>query len=107
MYFVLPTNLATLEYAQTMTANFGIENVEIENNSKITFGKQELSGTSLLVSLANHKMIMDIYRVPPANATTRLLVFQDSFDDSGERTSECRKALKQVANTFEMEHWRA
>jgi len=101
MYFVLNARLTTGEFANNMIDQFGRENCKVTDaNAKITLGKQTLSGTSIHVTLATHKMVMDIYQIPSRGAVTKLLVFQDSLDDTGNRSNEGRQTLKDMAASF-------
>ena len=93
--------LTTGEFANNMIDQFGRENCKVNDaNAKITLGSQTLSGTSIQVTVATHKMVMDIYRIPSREAVTKLLVFQDSLDDTGNRSNEGRQTLKDMKASF-------
>ena len=104
MYFVLNTSVSTADYANTMIDQFGRENAKVVNEkATISLGKQRLSGTSLHISIAAYEMVMDIYRIPSEGAETRLLVFQDSLDDSGKRSKEGEQTLELIRSSFALE----
>lgn len=104
MYFVLNARLTTGEFANNMIDQFGRENCKVtDSNAKIILGKQTLSGTTIQITVATHKMVMDIYRIPSRGAVTKLLVFQDSLDDAGNRSNEAMKALKEIKSSFTVE----
>jgi hypothetical protein len=104
MYHVLNARLTTGDFANLMIDQFGRENCKVtEANAKITLGKQTLSGTTIQITVVTHKMVMDIYRIPSLGAVTKLLVFQDSLDDTGNRSNECKQAFKEIKSSFTVE----
>ena len=104
MYFVLNVSLSTDDFANNMIDQFGRENATVVNaNATITLGKQKLAGTSLRVTLASHTMVMDIYRIPSRGTQTKLLVLQDSLDDSGNRSKESKRILAEIQSSFTIE----
>jgi hypothetical protein len=104
MYFVLNARLTTGEFANNIIDQFGRENCKVTDaNAKITLGKQSLSGTTIQITVATHKMVMDIYHIPSRGAGTKLVVFQDSLDDSGNRSNEGMQALKEIESSFTVE----
>jgi hypothetical protein len=48
-------------------------------------------------------MVMDVYRVPSRDEVTKLLVFQDSLDDTGGRSDEGKQTLKDIKVSFSAE----
>lgn len=101
MYFVINASLTAADFADNMMSQFGPENTKVVNeNASITLGQQELSGTSIRISIAEHSLAVDIYRVPSAEGTTRLLVFQDSLDDSGNGSKEKADAMRLIKSSF-------
>ncbi|MCU0962478.1 MAG: hypothetical protein MUF48_20475 [Pirellulaceae bacterium] len=101
MFFVMNARLTTGEFANNMIDQFGRENCKVNDaNAKITLGSQSLSGTSIQVTVATHKMVMDIYRIPSRGEVTKLLVFQDSLDDTGNRSKEGRQTLEDMKASF-------
>ena len=104
MYFVLNSQITTSNYADSMIDQFGRGNCNVTDaNAKITLGKQTLSGTTFQVTVVNHKMLMNIYRIPSRGAVTKLIVFQDSLDDAGNRSTEGKQALKEIMSSFTVE----
>ncbi len=104
MYFVLNDALSAADFAKDMINQFGRENAKVvDANATITLGEQQLNGTSFRVTVATHKMVMDIYRLPSRGTQTRLLVFQDSLDDSGNRSKEGQTTIAEVKSSFAME----
>lgn len=104
MYFVLNTRLTTGDFGNNMIDQFGRKNCKVTDaNGKITLGEQTLSGTTIQVNVATHKMVLDIYRVPSRGAVTKLLVFQDSLNDRGNRSNEGKQALKEIQSSFTIE----
>lgn len=104
MYFVLNASVSTAEFANTMIDQFGRESARIVNaNATITLGKEKLTGTSLQATIAKHKMVIDIYRVPSRGTKTKLLVFQDSLDDLGNRSKESQHTLAEIKSSFAVE----
>jgi hypothetical protein len=104
MYFVLNARLTTGEFANNMIDEFGRENCKVTDaNAKIILGKQTLFGTTIQITVATHKMVTDIYRIPSRGAVTKLVVFQDSLDDAGNRSNEGMQALKELESSFTVE----
>jgi len=106
MYFVLNSQLTTRDFAKDMIDRFGRENCKLLNaNAKITLGKETLSGTTIQMTVASSRMVMDIYHVPSSNkSVTKILVFQDNLDDNGHRSAEAKQALKEIESSFTLEH---
>jgi len=104
MYFVLNASLSTADFANNMIDHFGRENAKVVNtNATIILGKQKLTGTSLRVTIATHEMVVDVYRIPSRGTRTKLLVFQDSLDDSGNRSKEGKQTLAEIETSFAAE----
>jgi hypothetical protein len=104
MFFVLNARLTTNEFANSMIDQFGRENCKVTDaNAKIILAKQSLSGTTIQITVATHKMVMDVYRIPSSGAVTKLVVFQDSLDDAGNRSPEGLQALKELESSFNVE----
>ncbi|MFN7733552.1 MAG: hypothetical protein ACK5OB_16770 [Pirellula sp.] len=94
MYFVLNARLTTSDFAKSMMGKFGLENCELANAPQMKFGDKSLSGTTLNVTLAGNKLVIDIYGVSSNGKQTKLLVLQDDLDDSGNRSTEGKQALE-------------
>ena len=104
MYFVYSARITTGEFANNMIGQFGREKCKVTDaNAKIILGNQTLSGTTIQINIATHKMVMDIYRIPSHGAGTKLVVFQDSLDDAGNRSKEGLQALKEIESSFTVE----
>jgi hypothetical protein len=104
MFFVLSGQLTTGEFANSMIDQFGQENcTATDADAKITLGKQILSGTTIQIDVAKHKMVMNIYRIPSDEAVTKLLVIQDNLDDSGNRSDEGKQILEILKSSFTIE----
>jgi len=104
LYFVLNASVSPAEFANTMIDRFGRENTRILNaNATITLGQEKLTGTSFQATITKHKMVMDVYRVPSRGPKTKLLVFQDSLDDLGNRSKEGQQALAEIKSSFAVE----
>lgn len=104
MYFVLNTRLTAADFARTMINQFGKQSSKVLNGSaKTTLGKHTLLGATLRATLATHSMIMEIYGIPTPGARTKLLVFQDSLDDSGNRSQEGKATLQVFRSSFDIE----
>lgn len=103
MYFALQGDVTPEAYVQDMIAEFGTDNAKVINpNATIKLGDHEISGQSMIVSVASHRMQMDVYRIPTPNGNTRLLVFQDSIDENNSRTNEGRSTLRTLQSTFQV-----
>jgi hypothetical protein len=104
MFFALDETTTPAEFASNMIQQFGNKNAKITNaNASLTLGNQKLSGTSLRLTVATHHMVMDVYRIPSPGKKTKLIVFQDNLDDSGNRSSEGKKTLADIASSFQVE----
>ena len=103
-YSVYQGTLSTKDFADSMLDQFGRENSEIvDKQATITLGQEKLSGISLRTTLAGHKMQIDIYSVPSRGSETRILMFQDSLDDSGNRSEEGSRVLAEIGSSFSIE----
>lgn len=104
MYFVLGAPVSTGQFADSMLDQFGRENARIvDAEAAITLGRERLVGTSLRVSVGGERLVTDIYRIPSRDTEARLLVFQDSLDDAGNRSEEGRRALAEIDSSFTVE----
>ena len=104
MYFLVNARLTTDEFADNMIEQFGRENCKVTDaNAKIILGKQTLPGTTIQIAVASHKMVMDIYRIPSPGGVTKLVVFQDSLDNAGNRSNEGVQAVKEMKSSFTVE----
>jgi len=104
MYFVLDGSVTTSDFANNMIDQVGRGNATIVNaNASISLGTQRFSGTSLRVAVATHQIATDIYRIPSRGTKTKLLVFQDSLDDSGNRSKEYNETINDIASSFTVE----
>lgn len=90
IYFLFSTNVTADHFADNLADRFGKQNCK---TSRITFELtgQKIEGTRLEVALGG-KLTMDIYRLP-SGGQTKLLVFQDIPDNSGQPSQEGRDAL--------------
>lgn len=103
MYMALNAKITTGEFASNMMEQIGRKNCKVTNaDAKITLGKHTLSGTTIQITVAEHKMLTEIYQVPSQGTITKLLIFQDSLDDSGNRSNEGKQALKELEASFKM-----
>ena len=101
MIFHLEAEMTTDMFANEMIGQFGSANAKIANEKlNVTLGDHELSGTQLEVSIASHKLVQKIVKIPSKNGQTKLLVFQDSLNDDGSHSAEAKKAMKTIASTF-------
>ena len=73
-------------------------------NAQISLGDTDLRGTTIAITIANHKVVMDIYTIPTSVSGSRLLVLQDNLDDSGKRSKEGAMAVKLLQSSFELRH---
>jgi len=105
MYFVATAPLAVDEFVTNMTNQFGEENCKVTDpDAKITLGETELTGKTLEITIATHKIVMDTYHLPSAGERHRLLVFQDSMDEeTGEHSQESKDTLDGIKKSFEIE----
>lgn len=68
-----------------------------------TFMDSSGTETTVQITGATHRMVMEIHRIPTRGAGSRLLVFQDSVDDAGERSKEGEQTLKEIKSSFTVE----
>ena len=103
MIFVMDTQLTARAFANNMIEQFGRENcVLVDTNSKITLGDKTLSGATLHITLAAHKMVMDVYRVPSQDSRTKLLVLRDNLDEEDQRSKEGKATLLKMKSSFQL-----
>ena len=104
LYFVLEESLSTADFSNSMIIQFGRKNAKVVNaNASIKLGKHTLAGTTLHATIITHSMVMDIYRIPSRDGVTKLLVFQDSLDGSGNRSKEGEQAIARIKSSFALE----
>lgn len=104
MVFVLKASLKTGDFAEDMLDQFGRENAQVTNaNAKITLGEQQLSGTTLQITVATQKMVIDVFQIPSIGAETKLLVLQDNLDDAGNPSNEGRRTLADIKSSYTVE----
>lgn len=94
MIFVLNGNLTTQRYADSMIDRFGRQNCKVTNAALLRCGHLELSGTTIFMTIAGVKMVMDIYRIPSNDTQTKLLIMQDTLDSYGEGSVEGLSAFQ-------------
>jgi len=100
-YSVYQATFSTKDLADSTLDALGRENSEIvDAQAKISLGQEKLAGTSLRTTLAGHKMQIDIYKVPSRDSETRILMFQDSLDELGNRSEEGRRVLAEIGSSF-------
>lgn len=101
MLFDVAGDLTPHKFAANMAERFGKDNASITNTAaEITLGNQVFPGVSLHMSVVQHRMMMDVYRILGAHDRTTLLVFQDSRDDEGNRSLEGTNAIRQLSASF-------
>ncbi len=103
MYFEIEGQLTSADFANNMISEFGQENAQVSNpNAAIELGSQKLTGTTLRVKIASHRMEMDVYKVPSSGSKTRLFVVQDNLDDAGKRSKEWKRTLAMIKPSFKL-----
>ena len=104
MYFDVKAPLTPGNYADELIAGLGEAQCKVmDPDAKVTLGKHTLSGTKLLMTVANQPVSFEIYALPaPAGAKgARLLVFQDNVDEAGGgHTKEGVATLEVLKRTF-------
>lgn len=102
MYFILNDRLTTDAFAENLADQFGHQNCSVQKASPLKFDNKELYGTTLNATVVGNKMVMDIYRIPSAGAQTKLLVFQDNVNDSGNRSIEGKSTLQLIKQSSKL-----
>lgn len=104
MYFVMNSEFTPADYAETMMDEVGAENCEVlDEEAKITLGEEKLSGIKIQISAAGIEVVMEIYQVPSRDSVTKFLIFQDTPDESGNRSKEYVQAIKEIESSFKVE----
>jgi hypothetical protein len=87
-----------------MMDEVGAENCEVlDEEAKITLGEEKLSGIKIQISAAGIEVVMEIYQVPSRDSVTKFLIFQDTPDESGNRSKEYAQAIKEMETSFKVE----
>jgi hypothetical protein len=103
MLMVIQGSTTASEYADNLVAEFGEDNCRITDaQAKLRLGSVDLSGSTLRVNLAGHSMTMEVYLVDSTASAAKLLVFQDSLDEYGNRSNERKEALQVMASSFQV-----
>jgi hypothetical protein len=104
MYFVINDELTTDDYAESMMDEVGAENCEVlDEEAQITLGQEKLTGKKIRISVAEQEVVMEIYQVPARDSVTKFLIFQDTPDESGNRSKEYVQAMKEMESSFKVE----
>jgi|LakMenEpi03Aug12_release.lakeMendotaPanAssembly.Ray.scaffolds.fasta_scaffold200626_2 hypothetical protein len=104
MYFVMNAELTTDDYAESMMDEVGAENCEVlDEEAQITLGEEKLTGKKIRISVAEQEVVMEIYQVPARESVTKFLIFQDTPDESGNRSKEYVQAIKEIKSSFKVE----
>jgi len=91
MVFVLSGRITPEAYADSMADRFGDENCKLSPLPEDLLGKK-IHGTRLDVKVVGHRLTVDVFALPSVEGT-RLLVLQDSPEESGRASRESREAM--------------
>jgi len=91
MVFVLSGRITPEAYADSVAGRFGDENCKRSALPEDLLGRK-IHGTRLDVRVVGHRLTIDVFALPAVEGT-RLLVLQDSPDESGRESRESRETM--------------
>lgn len=101
MIFELETEMTTVAFSNSMIASLGKENARItEPNITQKFGSLEFPGSRLVSEIGTTKLQLDVMKLPSESGKTKLFIFQDTLEDSGNHSNEARKVMPKIKSTF-------
>jgi hypothetical protein len=104
MLFVFDERTTVAEFAEGVISELGKANCKIvDANAKLKLGTIEITGVKLHMTISTHGVTQDIYSIPTPRPKTRLLVFQDSPDENGNRSAEAKGVLETLNKSFQVD----
>jgi hypothetical protein len=99
MCFALLEAVSPEAFARNLTSHFGPGAARVrEPRAVLRLGKETLDGVVVDVVVAKHRMTMSVYGIPGPGH--RILVLQDSPDESGRPSREAAGAVKELEASF-------
>lgn len=103
MVFAMTVPVTPRQFGDNVMGTLGKDHCEItEPQAELVLGMERLKGVKFIASVAEQHISFEIYDLPKAGRTSRLLTIQDNPDENGDRSAEGRAGMELLQKSFKL-----